>query len=214
MLKTTKMILVLILAILTSSCTYDLLILSPETLRSNTGDGEIPRQIKEFKQRQQDLRVDLKYLEQDVYSTSTPGDEAAKIKRYIYDHTIKHRTRYVIVLGDADVFPVRYVPFYITMEKSERILSNLYARISSLAETAVDASWEDGDPGRHLNWAETMPNAELLPELKDRITRVFNRLHNKAGTRAHLYEVNTYAAKRLVCKGSTEGSPANCRVAV
>jgi hypothetical protein len=46
-----------------------------------------------------------------VYKTGYAGDEAEQVKRCVADHYQSERCRYVLLVGDADVFPVRYTTY-------------------------------------------------------------------------------------------------------
>ncbi len=162
---------------------YVVLILAPEKLK--TGD-ELPEQMKNVLRTSRDLRADLKYLESDVYTKGKGKDKAARIKNFIYEHEKKFGTAYVILLGDCDIFPVRYVPLA-TKLKKQRILSHIYARLSYMALSASGASWGDSDCGGHLDWAQNQENNVLLDQIKNRMDMVFNKMEDKKWDRAALF---------------------------
>lgn len=54
------------------------------------------------------MGVQLETLER-ILKSSRGGDDAEKLKRFLYAAWSKSQTRYVLLVGDADVLPVRYM---------------------------------------------------------------------------------------------------------
>jgi len=58
--------------------------------------------------KQQSFTVELTSLET-ALADKNPGDDPERLKRFIYDIWRKRELRYVLLVGDADVLPVRYM---------------------------------------------------------------------------------------------------------
>jgi len=77
-----------------------LLILAPDAFHP---------QLKDYvRHKQKQLAVELVSLEK-LLAGATGRDDPERVKRYLYDQWKDHRAGYTLLVGDADVFPVRYM---------------------------------------------------------------------------------------------------------
>ncbi|MCI0629659.1 MAG: C25 family cysteine peptidase [Phycisphaerales bacterium] len=77
-----------------------LLVIAPEAFRNELAD------FVQFKQSR--LRTRLVMLE-DVVKAAAGADDAERLKRFIYDQWQENRSLYVLLVGDVDVLPMRYM---------------------------------------------------------------------------------------------------------
>ena len=99
------------------SGTYDLLIITPSLLYNEAIE------LADFKENH-GIKTKVVKLEK-IYSKGlTKKDEPEKIKYFIKDAIEQYGIKYVLLVGDADIFPVRYVKT--TIEGIDDVPSDLY----------------------------------------------------------------------------------------
>lgn len=79
---------------------WDLLIIAPEEYAGILGGLVFHKNLR-------GVRTTLVTLEEAV-ANPNGMDDAEKLKRFIADHVETYSTRYVLAVGDSDIFPVRY----------------------------------------------------------------------------------------------------------
>jgi len=129
---------------------YDLLIITPSRFY-----GEIKR-LADFKE-SHGIKTKIEMVE-DI-SRKWKGDEAEKIKYAIKDAIEQYGIKYVLLVGDADVIPVRYVK--LAIQGMDKVPSDLYYADIYKADGSF-SSWDDN---RNGIYGERDDDADLMPDV-------------------------------------------------
>ena len=143
----------------------DVLIIAPDEFASELGGFVLHKNLL-------GIRTVLVTLE-DVLAATDGSDDPEKVKQYIADHVMQNGTRFVLAVGDSNIFPVRYAEIwdgyddYGNTTDGRYVPSDLY--YSDLFDSEGEfSSWDtngDGVYGESRDGNPMVDDVDMMPDV-------------------------------------------------